>query len=128
MLLVNVKRVKKDENHMFHPQYAILIQEGDKCYESELYSEVQIEPMLIGVVCQMLSFIELRQALPNDAKEIKGPLRNGIGLSDDHKQLIKIVNGKPEILMDDYRWMVANELKLYVGRKLMDKTFLKGLV
>jgi hypothetical protein len=126
MLLLNIKRIHRAASPLA-PQYKVQVQETDgTVFESPLLNEQQTENAVKEVVIAMVGFLPLKNSLTIEATQLKKPLKDGIGLSDDHREFIKVKDGKVEVLEKDQRWMIARSLMLHVGKKILDRSFLSG--
>lgn len=122
MLLLNVKNTKKG--------FCIEIQNGKDAYRSESLGEAQIPFFCKEVVQAMISSAAypepvLYKAIPSPQPQ-KTALKDGVGLSDDHKSLIRVKNGKVEVLESGIRWEVAVALQLHVGHAIRDGRVFRG--
>lgn len=123
MLLLNVKSNKKETY--------IEVQNGDKAYRSRSLSLTETEFYCKEVVISMISSANflvpvLYRSIP-DPVELKKPLTDGFGLSDDHKKLIQVKGGKETVIDQGARWMIADSLKIQVAHALTLGNHMKGI-
>lgn len=107
------------------------VQQGNDSYRSRDLSAAEVDFYCTEVVLAMLasaasSMKLLKDAIP-EAKPLKKALMGGIGLSDNHKQVVLVQDGETKVLMEGPRWLIAQELQLRVGRALDNRLAMKGV-
>ena len=128
LALVHVRKLSDVENPNT-PGYVVQVQEVDgSTYESPIFNEKQTETCVKTVVSAMLGFQPLKTALTIEATVLKKRLRNGIGLTEDHKQFVRVTNSTIEVLHDDLRWLTAQALMVWIGHRILDRSYLNGAV
>jgi hypothetical protein len=122
MLLLNVRTKNKST--------WVEVQNGEKSYRSRDLNAQEVDFFAKDVVLAMLAgaVVEtpfLNKAIP-DPVELKKPLTNGIGLSDDHRQVLLVKNGSVTVIEEGPRYLMADVLKVRVGHAINKQTHLKG--
>lgn len=129
MLLIHIKRNKAGFN--------IDVQNGDKqkdvptsgAWRSRELTKGEMEFYLKDAVTLMFGSAALEHPLMNtaipDANAISD-LRNGIGLSDDHKSMIKVKHGVVEVLQTGARWEIVSYFSAYLGHIVMREGHING--
>lgn len=125
MLLLSVRSDKTG--------FYVEVQSGDKAWRSRaLDPERELGFFCKEVVLGMMSTAALdKPNLQNfipEPTELKKTVKNGIGMTDDHRKCFILKDGKEiEVVDQGPRWMVSNSLMARVGHAIKKNTVINGV-